>query len=106
MSPTRVLVVGLAAFRGARAVTHDEISRTFRDRTLVDWGFGSGPSPRREFIVTLVRCPLCLGFWLAVIGVLVGRRRGTPWRIVAIEAWAAAGVQALLEGAAERLDGP
>jgi hypothetical protein len=41
-----------------------------------------------------------------VIGALVGRRRGTPWRIVAIEAWAAAGVQAFLEAGAQRLDGP
>ena len=97
IEPWAFVVVVLATYRGARALTVDTITdapRTWLALKLGRWS-------------ELVECGHCAGFWLAAISLAVwvhaGSLGGSGWRWV-IAAWAAAGGQSLLTSLARRFD--
>lgn len=103
----RVLVVGIAAYRLARAVANDSISAPFRDWL---WVAVYGEEPELDeygapvpvggkfwqYAYALCSCQFCIGFWisLALYAAWVNWGPTRPF-IVAV---AVAGVAALLAG--------
>lgn len=99
----RVLVVGLAAYRLARAVANDSITEPFRDWLYVG-AYGDDPQPGDEpvggifwrWAYALVSCPFCIGFWISLALYALWVNAG--WTRPFIGAVAVAGVAALLAG--------
>lgn len=99
----RVLVVGLAAYRLARAIANDSITEPFRDWLYVG-AYGEDPQPGDEpvggkfwqWAYSLVSCPFCCSWWIALglyaLWINVG------WTRPFIGAIAVAGVAAQLAG--------
>lgn len=61
------LVVALAGYRLARAVSVDDITKPIRD-LLYRWTYGTGKPPKnyRQFLFDLVTCPICTGWWITI----------------------------------------
>jgi hypothetical protein len=91
-----VVVLALASERLARAISIDEITAPGRAR-LSRWAEADGESRARSWIVQLVHCPMCVGWWTSVGISLV-----TPGRHRVLRGAAVAGVQVPL-ALAERL---
>ena len=102
----RVLVIGLATYRIARALTRDSITEPFR-HVLWSRAFVALPDPTSEdgyavnrrsrifaWLYGLMSCPYCAGFWIA-LGLYWAWTEGA-WQRTAIAAVAVAGVQAAL----------
>lgn len=98
----RVAVVGLAAYRLARAVALDSITEPLRMRVYTA-AYGDEPvsdstTPHRpaSWLYGLLSCPYCCGFWIA-LGLYAGWVN-LGWSRPLIVAVAAAGFAALLVG--------
>ena len=97
---TTLAVLGFAAYRATQLVVHDSIGDGLRTR-LELWHAKRSESKARTFLRDLIGCPYCSGWWLSLVTVLVyltaaGQWGTAPLWIHAIECWAVAGVQALL----------
>lgn len=99
LSGLEFLVIVLAAYRGTRVLTTDEITEPPRD-AVADWvERRNGRSDTR--LTTLITCPFCAGWWLSIIAyvcaeVALGRVGDVPLLWHMIEAWGVIGGQALL----------
>ena len=69
MSALAFVVMSLAIVRGSRAVTTDEVTDGTREWIARRWTDELGP----RWPVILVNCDWCVGFWLALVAVVVGK---------------------------------
>jgi hypothetical protein len=97
--PTLVLL-GIAAYRATQLGVHDSILDPSRER-LAAWHAKNLDSKPRNFLMQLIGCVYCLGWWLsgATLGAYLlatGTWGDAPWIVHGIEWFAVAGVQALL----------
>jgi hypothetical protein len=60
-------VVAFAGYRLARAVSVDDITKECRD-LLYRWTYETGEPPKnyRRFLVDLIGCPICTGWWITI----------------------------------------
>lgn len=97
---TVLVILGLASYRATQFVVHDSLLDGARNR-LELWHAARSESGFRSFWRDLIGCPYCTGFWLSLVTVLVyltaaGQWGAAPLWIHAVECWAVAGGQALL----------
>jgi hypothetical protein len=95
-----LLVLGFAAYRATQFVVHDSIGDGLRIR-LELWHAREPGSKIRNFFRDLIACPYCTGWWLSLATVLAYLTAAGQWGaaslwVHAVECWAVAGVQALL----------
>lgn len=95
-----LLALGAASYRATQFVVHDTLADPIRDRIEV-WHARRFESPFRGFVRDLLSCIYCIGFWLSFLTVVVyltatGTWGSAPLLVHAIEVWAVAGVQAVL----------
>lgn len=93
-------ILGFAAYRATQLVVWDTIGDGMRKRIEL-WHASNHTSGFRTFIRKLIGCPYCTGWWLSMITVLVyltaaGQWGSAPLIVHAVECWAVAGIQALL----------
>lgn len=93
-------VLGFAAYRATQLVVWDTIGDGLRDRIEV-WHATKHTSRVRTFVRQLISCPYCTGWWLSMLTTLVyltaaGQWGRAPLIVHAVECWAVAGIQALL----------
>lgn len=93
-------VLSLAAYRATQLVVWDSIGDGLRDR-LELWHAKNHESRWRTFLRDLVSCPYCTGWWLSLVTLVVyltvaGQWGRAPLLVHAVEFWAVAGGQALL----------
>lgn len=93
-------VLGFAAYRATQLVVHDSIADKLRDR-LEMWHARKFESKARTFVRDLVSCTYCAGWWLSMVTVAAYLTTASQWGaaplwVHAVEAWAVAGMQALL----------
>jgi len=93
-------VLGAASYRATQLGVHDTILEPARQR-LAAWHASRIDSRPRAFLIQLISCIYCFGFWLSGITLLVyllatGRWHDAPLLVHGIEWFAVAGVQALL----------
>ncbi|KUN37686.1 hypothetical protein AQJ30_15490 [Streptomyces longwoodensis] len=92
-------LLGFAAYRATQLGVHDTILDGPRQR-LGLWHAKKVDSRARGFIVQLVSCIYCFGFWLSGLTLLVyllatDSWGDAPWLVHGIEWFAVAGAQAL-----------
>jgi hypothetical protein len=97
---TVLAALSLASYRATQLVVWDTIGDPLRDR-LELWHAKNHESRVRTFFRQLVACPYCVGWWLSMLTVAVfltatGGWGDAPLLVHAVEAWAVAGGQALL----------
>ena len=106
-----VPLLGLAAFRGGRAIAHNHIFKWLRDLfkvVEVDDSSGAGKSTSASgkgtlhALQELVCCPVCSGTWVGV-ALLVIYSISAPYGTALIYALAAAGIGELMEWLSEFL---
>ncbi|MGW4731822.1 DUF1360 domain-containing protein [Streptomyces shenzhenensis] len=95
-----LVLLGFASYRATQLGVHDSILDGTRDR-LFAWHGAKLDSKPRTFLIQLVSCIYCFGYWLSGVTLLVyllaaGRWDGAPVIIHGVEWFAVAGVQALL----------
>lgn len=100
LSLTELALISLASYRATQAVTDDSILDGARARLEV-WHADKAESKIRTFIVDLVGCIFCVGFWLSGITLFTylaatGKWHDEPIIINLMQWWAVAGAQALL----------
>ncbi|WP_371239685.1 DUF1360 domain-containing protein [Streptomyces pimonensis] len=93
-------VLGAASYRATQLGVHDTILDPARQR-LHAWHANNLDSRPRAFIVQLISCIYCLGWWLSGVTLLVyllatDSWGDTSWIVHGIEWFAIAGIQALL----------
>ncbi|MFF6801121.1 DUF1360 domain-containing protein [Streptomyces sp. NPDC012616] len=93
-------LLGFAAYRATQLGVHDSIADGSRER-LAAWHAGNANSKTRGFLLQLISCVYCFGWWLSGVTLLVyllatGSWGDAPWLVHGIEWFAVAGVQALL----------
>ncbi|MFF5668812.1 DUF1360 domain-containing protein [Streptomyces hygroscopicus] len=93
-------VLGFAAYRATQLGVYDTILDPTRER-LAAWQANNLDSKPRAFVVQLISCIYCLGFWLSgatLLAYLLAIRGWgeASWLVHGIEWFAVAGVQALL----------
>lgn len=93
-------VLGFAAYRATQLGVHDTILDPARQRLGV-WHANDLDSKPRAFVMQLIGCIYCLGFWLSGVTLLVYLLATGGWVdasviVHGIEWFAVAGVQALL----------
>lgn len=108
VSVIELAVLGFAAYRATQLGVHDTILDPARQR-LATWHANKVDSKPRGFLIQLVSCIYCLGFWLSGITLLVyllatGRWDDAPVIVHGIEWFAVAGVQALLNRRDDTMD--
>lgn len=60
------LVVALAGYRLARAVSVDDVTLPIR-QGLYRWTYERGaPKSYRVFLLDLINCPVCSGWWITI----------------------------------------
>lgn len=103
----RVLVVGLASYRLARAIAVDSITDPIR-LWLYDRAWPGGPIAAHEpgdrpwaWLFALASCPFCVGFWISLV--LYACWVNVGWSRVLIAAVAVAGIQSLCSTADARM---
>jgi hypothetical protein len=101
-------VLGLASYRATQLGVHDSILDRARQR-LGAWHASKVDSRPRAFIVQLVSCIYCLGFWLSGITLLVYLLATDTWGdapllVHGVEWFAVAGFQALANRFDDTLD--
>lgn len=92
--------LGFAAYRATQLVVWDSIGDGLRDR-LEQWHAARHDSRWRTFLRDLISCPYCSGWWLSLVTLTVyltaaGAWGDAPLLVHAVEFWAVAGIQALL----------
>ena len=90
-------LIGLAAYRLARIPGLDQVAEPFQG-WLHDWVLGPRGNYRtKQWFQQLVLCPICLGWWLAlIIGLAYGYlATDLQWETVWLATIAAAGVEVL-----------
>ena len=95
-----LVILGFAAYRGTQLAVHDSILDPARDKVFA-WHEKRIASKVREFIVTLISCTYCMGWWisgaiLATYLAATGQWHGAPLLVHGVEWLAVAGAQALL----------
>ncbi|WP_406178009.1 DUF1360 domain-containing protein [Streptomyces canus] len=93
-------LLGVAAYRATQLGVHDSILDGARER-LAAWQASNLDSQPRAFLIQLISCVYCLGWWLSGVTLLAyllatGSWNQAPWIVHGIEWFAIAGVQALL----------
>jgi hypothetical protein len=93
-------VLGFAAYRATQLGVHDTILDPARER-LAAWHAKNLDSKPRAFLMQLISCVYCFGWWLSGATLLAyllatGSWGDAPWIVHGIEWFAVAGVQALL----------
>ncbi|MDQ0962019.1 putative membrane protein [Streptomyces sp. B4I13] len=93
-------VLGFAAYRATQLGVHDSILDAPREH-LAAWSAMKVESRPRSFLVQLISCVYCFGWWLSGATLLAyllatGTWGDAPWLVHGIEWFAVAGVQALL----------
>ncbi|WP_019061708.1 DUF1360 domain-containing protein [Streptomyces prunicolor] len=102
-------VLGFAAYRATQLGVHDSILDPARTR-LAAWHARKIDSQPRGFLLQLISCVYCFGFWLSGVTLLAylcatGSWGNTSWIVHGVEWFAVAGVQALLNRRDDTLDG-
>lgn len=92
--------LGFASARATQLIVHDTIADPVRAR-LELWHARKFDSRVRSFVRDLLGCVYCSGWWLSLVTVLVYLTATESWGdapllVHAIECWAVAGIQALL----------
>lgn len=92
-------VLGAAAYRATQLGVHDSILDPARDRVFA-WHATRPDAKLRDFVVTLISCTYCLGWWLSGAILLTyllttGQWHTAPLLVHGVEWLAVAGVQAL-----------
>lgn len=94
-----LILLGIAAYRATQLGVHDSILDPARER-LAAWHANNLDSRPRGFLMQLIGCVYCLGWWMsgATLGtyLLATGTWGDDWLAHGIEWFAVAGVQALL----------
>ncbi|MGO4423277.1 DUF1360 domain-containing protein [Streptomyces sp. MCAF7] len=95
-----LVVLGFAAYRATQLGVHDTILDPGRER-LAAWQANNLDSKARAFLIQLISCVYCLGWWLSGITLLVyllatDSWGDALWLVHGVEWFAVAGVQALL----------
>lgn len=93
-------LLGFAGYRGTQLLVHDSILDPARDRVFA-WQQARPDSIPREWIVTLISCVYCTGWWvagalLATYLVVTGRFDDAPLLVHGIEWLAVAGAAVLM----------
>ncbi|WP_406321841.1 DUF1360 domain-containing protein [Streptomyces sp. NBC_00519] len=93
-------LLGFAAYRATQLGVHDSILDAPRER-IAAWQASNLDSKLRAFLMQLIGCVYCLGWWLSGVALLVyllatDSWGNAPWIVHGIEWFAVAGVQALL----------
>jgi Protein of unknown function (DUF1360) len=93
-------VLGFASYRATQFIVWDSLLDPWRAK-LEMWHAVKHTSKPRSFIRALLKCPYCIGFWLSTVTVIVylaatGSLTDGPLLVHAVEVWAVAGIQALL----------
>lgn len=94
-------LLGFAAYRATQLGVHDTILDTARER-LAAWQARNLDSKPRAFLMQLIDCIYCLGWWISGATLLVyllatGTFHQAPLLVHGIEWFAVVGVQALLD---------
>lgn len=92
--------LGFATYRATQLVVWDSIGDGAR-RRLELWHAARHTSRIRTLIRDLVSCPYCTGWWLSMLATVTYITATDGWGraplvVHAVECWAVAGVQALL----------
>ncbi|AXE76029.1 DUF1360 domain-containing protein [Streptomyces atratus] len=92
---TALALLGLAGYRATQLAVHDTILDPVRDR-LHAWHEQRPESAAREFVINLISCVYCMGWWisgaiLATYLLATGQFAGTPLLVHGIEWLAVAG---------------
>jgi hypothetical protein len=100
LSLLALVLLALAAYRATQFAVHDSLLDPGRDR-LAAWHAARPTSRPRTFLVTLLSCPYCTGWWLsgAILAtyLLAADQWDTaPLLVHGVQWWAVAGGQALL----------
>lgn len=100
IGPLELGALGFAAYRATQLVVWDSIGDGLR-RKLELWHAHKFESRFRSFVRDMLGCTYCVGLWLSVITVLTyltatGSWGDAPLLVHAIECWAVAGIQAML----------
>jgi Protein of unknown function (DUF1360) len=74
--PFDALLLALASFRVTRLVVYDKITRWFRDL------FDGQTTGLRHTIHDLLSCPWCIGFWSALILVVLYFTQEWAWTVI------------------------
>lgn len=77
VNPFDALLLSFASFRVTRLVVYDKISRWFRDLFDDPSGYGL-----RHTIHDLLNCPWCIGFWSALILVVLYFTEAWAWSVI------------------------
>ncbi|MFJ4846299.1 DUF1360 domain-containing protein [Streptomyces sp. NPDC088733] len=93
-------LLGFAGYRGTQLLVHDSILDPACDRVFA-WQQARPDSKRRDFVVTLISCVYCTGWWvagalLATYLLATGRFDGAPLLVHGIEWLAVAGLAVLM----------
>jgi len=104
-----LVALGFAAYRATQLIVWDSILDEPRQRLKV-WRALKPASRPRAFIVQLISCIYCTGWWLSLVTTLVYLTAAGQWGeasllVHAIECWAVMGVQALLNRLDDALPG-
>lgn len=92
--------LGLAAYRATQLVVWDTIGDGLRKRVEM-WRVAKFESRVRAFVWNLIGCTYCAGWWLSLVTLATYLTAAGQWGaasiwIHAVEFWAVAGVQSLL----------
>lgn len=93
-------LLAFAGYRGTQLAVHDTILDPARDR-IHEWHEQRPESTAREFVVTLISCVYCMGWWisgviLAIYLLVTGQFTGTPLLVHGIQWLAVAGAAVFL----------
>jgi hypothetical protein len=99
-----VLILGLAAYRGARLISNDTITKPIRDKL-----YGLQSHGRLgKWAHSLITCPWCVSVWLSAFAVIWWIWLILPawpgWGETLLAWWAVAGVAGLAVGADRSLE--
>ncbi|UQA95628.1 DUF1360 domain-containing protein [Streptomyces halobius] len=97
---TELALLGFAGYRATQLAVHDTILDPVRDR-IHAWHERRPESATRTFVVTLISCVYCLGWWisgalLAAYLLTTDQWTGTPLLLHGLEWFAVAGVAVFL----------
>ncbi|WP_331723460.1 DUF1360 domain-containing protein [Streptomyces atratus] len=95
-----LIILAFAAYRATQLAVHDTLLDPARDRIFA-WQERRPESRLREFVITLISCTYCMGWWisgaiLATYLLATGSWDTAPALVHGIEWLAVAGAQALL----------
>ncbi|MFB8402197.1 DUF1360 domain-containing protein [Streptomyces sp. NPDC055912] len=100
ISLPELALLGFAGYRGTQLAVHDSILDPVRDR-IHGWHERKVDSGPRTFVVTLISCVYCLGWWISgavllVYLLLTDQFAGLPLLLHGIEWLAVAGAAVFL----------